>query len=138
MSRFLKASIVVLSCALSWIIAMSLLSLFGNGFFYRVEQPVPVVAVGADEVTLLYTRHARVSLHGMCANELQCRQVYEFGTQACPLEPGWSEFEFALPLPDGVEGECRYRGTVSYAPFGGFGPTLTYLWQSEVFSAPGD
>lgn len=134
MSRFQKVSIVVLACALSWIVGMSLLSLFGNGFLYRVEQPVPVIAVGTDEVTLLYRRHARISLHGTCANELQCQQVYEFGSQPCPLELGWSEFDFVLPLPDGVEGECRYRGTVSYAPFSRFGPTLTYLWQSEMFS----
>lgn len=140
MRRGEKGLTVVLAAALLWVILMSVLSLFGNGWFYHVEQPVPVVNVDeeAGTATLFYRRYARWPMHAMCANELHCVQVHEFGEQACPLEPGWGEFEFELPLLDcategGGEG-CLYRGTVVYSPIGVLGPRLTYYWESEPFS----
>ena len=120
-----------------WLVSMSALSLLANGMFYHVEQPVPLKEIREGEVVLSFTRTAVIGLAGECATELQCTQLYQFGARPCPLEKGLNCFDMALPLPENAEGQCQYRGSVTYSPFGTFGPALTYLWESESFEIGG-
>lgn len=115
---------------------MSLISLFGDGYFYYAEQPVQIVAITADGVRMHVRRYARLNMIGTISRELQCQQLYIFPIRHSPLEKGWGEFDITYPLPESAKGECLYRCNFSYQPFGIFGPTLTYTWESESFLAP--
>lgn len=128
----------VLGLLLTWIIVMSLMSLFADGIFYHVvPQPVLVVDV-SDSVTLHYRRFSRLDMHGLMSRELQCDdQVYNLPDRTVLLEKGWSEFDVVYSVPDGAVGKCSYRVLVTYQPFGVFGPTLKHGWDSEVFTLGG-
>lgn len=129
--------IVLLGLACSWIIGGSILSLFGDGWLYSIEQPVPVVSVSADTVILELHRYCRWNMAGICARELQCKVLTHYGAEACPLERGEASFQLASPLPEASEGPCAIRGTIEYEPLGRLGPRLTYHWQSETFNIVG-
>lgn len=122
---------------LVWLAVNQMLPLIANGQFYRVENPVPVVSIEKEQVFLFYRRFAWRDMAGICSNELQCtNQVYEFGSQACPLEGGWNEFTFGLPLPASAEGVCIYRGDILYWPFGKWGAPLYLQWESAPVEVP--
>lgn len=132
--HWVMAGTVVVVCL--WLIGVSVASLTCNGFFYHIQQPVPVVKIFRDRADLGFLRWSKLDMSGTCSNELQCDHVYEFGRTACPLERGEAMFLFTLPIPEGASGSCVYRGTVEYAPFGTLGPRLTHMWTSETFQVP--
>jgi hypothetical protein len=126
---------VAVSVGALWLVVMSALSLWGNGFFYHIEQPVTVLEVREDAVIVRGTRSALINMPATCARKVRCReQVYLMGEQSCPVNRGTDTWTVALPLPDGVSGECVYRGVVSYRPFGRFGPDQSHSWESEKFT----
>ena len=135
--RFHLYAFIVLALPLLWLLFNLSTPAWVNGWFYRIEDPVQVVQVGDDKVTLRFDRFSLRSMRGTFTNELQCEnQLYEFGETTGPLERGHNTFDFALPLPDDAEGKCCYRGDVEYMPFGFFGPTLIHPWESEGFIVP--
>lgn len=130
------AAVIVI---VAWIIAMSLISRFGNGFLYHIDQPVPVLEVRADEGVVLAraTRTSLLSMPATCARKVKCgEQTYLMRERPCPVHRGTDTWVVALPLPKEAEGECVYRGSVSYQPFGPFGPYMSFPWESVPFTIP--
>ena len=127
--------LILISLVLVLIILSSFLSIFGDGFFYWINQPVPVEVLGPSQIRLTLTRYSRFNMAGMCANELHCKSaVIELSYQGCPLEAGERTFPWILDLPfDNLEGPCHIRGTVDYRIM--FAPS-TYWWESETFVLP--
>lgn len=130
--HYVLAGVVGFLCL--WVIGVALVSFLADGWFYKVEQPVPIVAARDGEVVLFFRRYARWDMDADCANEIVCEFIHTVGHNSCPLEKGWREFKFSLPLPKATNGPCIARGTVAYSPLGPLGPTMQYLWESETFA----
>lgn len=131
-----KVLATVMGLVLLWILAMALLSTFCNGYLYSIKQPVPVIGVTQDSVTMFVDGHARVNISAAGSNKLQCGEygeVFVFAPYGTVIEAGRKRFEHTLPLVEDAYGVCTYRGSLTYAPLGGVGPTLTYYWVSESF-----
>ena len=128
---------IVSLLVLLWLGVNLLAPLVVNGYFYRVTQPVPVVAVTKSLVTLEFERIALQHMAGTCANEMQCTNLtYELpGEPDCPLERGYNKFPFGLPIPEGARGPCVARGSVVYTPRPLWIP-LVLIWESEPFEVP--
>ena len=129
-----RAAAAIIALASLWLIAMSLLSVFGNGTFYHVTQPVSVLASDADSVTVRVERTSLRDMPAMCARELECDgRVYQFTDRPCPVEAGRATFTVVMAIPDDASGRCIYRGIITYRPVGVFGPDMFYAWRTESF-----
>lgn len=128
-----KVLLVLGIVALLWVLIMTAIPFVVDGFFYSIDTPVPIRHIFADRISLIFVRFSRISLPATYTNELQCDELYHFGESVGMLEQGQNTFHLSLPLPEDAEGPCQYRGSVTYSPFGFFGPPLSFSWESEVF-----
>jgi len=128
-----KMVLGLLTVILVWVLVMTMSPWVFWDFFYRLESPVSIVAIRGSDVTMRFVRFARLPMTATYTNELQCDIMYQFGKTVGVLEVGQNTFVSALPLPEGAQGECQYRGSITYSPFGMFGPPFTTYWESEKF-----
>ena len=130
-----KYAITIVSIILLvWVILMILLSIFADGWFYSIEQPVQVVSVDQDRAVLRFGRTSKLSMAGTCSRELVCSGlVTPYVATDCVVEKGHAVFTYGYIVPEFVNGTCYYSGLVEYEPMGIFGPRLSYWWRSEEF-----
>lgn len=119
--------------ALMWLITMTALPFVVNGFFYHIDSPVTIAKITPGSVLLGFSRYARMPMTAVYTQELQCDILYQFEDTVGVLEAGENIFVSELPLPKAAHGACRYRGVVTYHPFGLFGPPFTTAWESKIF-----
>jgi hypothetical protein len=125
---------VIAGLILLWIVVISTASLWADGAVYNIKQPVPVVRITPDEVTLSFDRIARMPMTAYCSQDLVCTNLgVHLSDGPCPVEPGHRIFIWSYPVSNIMKGTCTVRGVVKYAPLGWLGPTLTYYWESEEF-----
>ena len=137
MSKIQIILIVIISLILGWVMAMSLLSLMANGYFYHINQPVRIIRVEPKKVVLKFDRFSRLNMNANHIRELECEEsVHHLPKVEIYLEQGYAIFNVDYPLLMNSFGECFYRGVMEYRPFGPFGPTLRYSWHSEKFNVP--
>jgi len=119
---------------IGWALIVTVASATGDGMFYSIKRPVHIVDIRPDRAILELTRSAAWPMGGVCSYEIECSNlVTQLGQEACPIEAGDKTFKFSLIIPEGSTSPCQFRGTITYTPFGPFGPHFTEEWSSDIF-----
>lgn len=133
----LKPFDVLATFVLFWLITVIGMSIFADGFFYHMKQPVPVTKISNDSVTLKFTRYSRFTMDSYGIRELDCTPFsYSYGRVYRVIEGGHREFSAVYEIPSNadINPPCKITGIVIYSPIGYLGPRLSYKWESEKFS----
>lgn len=110
------------------------MTLWGDGFFYRVLSPMPVLRQSDGHVDFYCWYWTRFRMNIMSAKLLECGgRTTGFAPNEAELPGGIVETEWRWPIPPGKNGSCILKGAVSYSPFGPFGAKMTSRWQSDPF-----
>ena len=127
----------------AWSAFVIVYPVLGNGWMYRVKQPVPVVAEFSrspdSRVLLRFERYSMWTIRAFSSRELHCDSVQRLPPEDVVVEAGSSSFVIGLPFPSSVinsdkgEARCYYAGALVYRPFGDYGPQIIYEWLSEEF-----
>lgn len=138
---------VVLVAFALWSAFVIVYPVLGNGWMYRIGQPVPVVAVLTDtsdpRVLLGFDRYAMWTMEAVAYRELHCDSVQHLPPLDVLVEAGQAYFVEAYPfLHTALDGDeetatCHYVGALAYRPFGEYGPQIIYEWKSENFFVDG-
>ena len=127
-----------------WSAFVIIYPVMGNGWMYNLQQPVPVVMAlpNASEprVLLRFNRYSMWTMSAIAHRELHCDSVQQLPPEEIVLEAGRANFIAVQPfLQTALNGDegvalCYYVGALAYAPFGDYGPKITYEWFSEEFA----
>ena len=138
MNAWNKLALIAVFAAMAWIIVVSLVPFFCNGYFYSVDQPVRVVSTNGNVVTMEFDRFARFSAVVSCVAEIHGVYDYSLGFP-CMVNAGRTVFLWNMEYPEWVDCAqgCEVVGSVEYSPWGTAGPTMIYHWESERFVTDG-
>ena len=129
-----RAFLVLLSLLWIWIGAINLLPFIVDGFFYRLESPLAIVAQDEYSITFEVTREAKTDLVITSAKKAICDGIVTtFVPVRVRVEAGKKTTDWRWEIPSGVEGHCYLGIDSSYKPLGDIGPELHQEAVTEEF-----